>query len=455
MSETKFIDLMKMIQERMKLPKTYLGKTLTSEELLTLSTLSMSIHDTIDPDSIVDALKGFEKKKIPFDNIPYIGYAISFGFDRTVYENPALSKDQLIYILYGDLLGVDVSIYANEKFTSFQMLELLSGLVSGIDVRSYADPAFSVSQMREIQNAIEDGFEIMDYVGVDSYAEEIHTIHSLLKIGRDKNIDVVKYLDMPFNWRQLREIKEGLLDDLDVSIYADPKYSEAQMEALYDGLNAGVDVSIYADPKFDASTMNTICALLSRYHYLSIPSSKEFSMEEIVEWVDCKVFFNVDIRDYLGKGFDHYQLFMIGKGLSKGLDVSIYADPKFTGEQMNSILDGLREGIDVSVYANPKYSYRKMDLIKLFLINNIPVDFDKIPDNLRKDILRYMIKFIRYGVNPEKYLSYKIGQLFEITKGIKEGLDISQFDDISLDKDQMRKIRQKLYNEKMSKHQAI
>ena len=85
----------------------------------------------------------------------------------------------------------------------------------------------------------------------------------------------------------------------------------------------------------------------------------------------------------------------------------------------------------------------------------IPVDFDKIPDNLRKDILRYMIKFIRYGVNPEKYLSYKIGQLFEITKGIKEGLDISQFDDISLDKDQMKKIRQKLYNEKMSKYQAI
>ena len=376
MSETKFIDMMKAIQERMKLPKTYLGKSLTSEELSALSIFSVSLYDTIDPDIIVDALKGFEKKKIPFDNILYVGYAISFGFDRTVYENPALSKDQLIYILYGDLLGVDVSVYANEKFTSFQMIELLSGLVSGIDVRSYADPAFSVSQMREIQNAIEDGFEIMDYVGVNSCVEEIHTIHSLLKIGRDKNVDVVKYLNMPFNWRQLREIKEGLLDDLDVSIYADPKYSEAQMEALYDGLNSGVDVSIYADPKF-------------------------------------------------------------------------------TGEQMNSILNGLREGVDVSVYANPKYSYRKMDLIKLFLIKNIPVDFDKIPDNLRKDILRYMIKFIRYGVNPEKYLSYKIGQLVEITKGIKEGLDISQFDDILLDKDQMKKIRQKLYNEKMSKHQAI
>lgn len=350
MSETKFIDMMKAIQERMKLPKTYLGKSLTSEELSALSIFSVNLYGTIDPDIIVDTLKGFEKKKIPFDNILYIGYAVSFGFDRTVYENPALSKDQLIYILYGDLLGVNVSVYANEKFTSFQMITLLSGLISGIDVRPYADPSFSVSQMREIQDAIKDGFEIMDYVGVDSYAEKIHTIHSLLKIGRDKNVDVVKYLNMPFNYRQLREIEEGLLDDL---------------------------------------------------------------------------------------------------------DVSIYADPKFTVEQMNSILDGLREGVDVSVYANPKYSYRKMDLIKLFLIKNIPVDFDKIPDNLKKDILRYMIKFIRYGVNPEKYLNYKIGQLYEITKGLKEGLDISQFDDISLSKDEMKKIRQKLYNEKMSKYQAI
>ena len=43
------------------------------------------------------------------------------------------------------------------------------------------------------------------------------------------------------------------------------------------------------------------------------------------------------------------QIWVIGRGLEDGLDVSVYADPKFSEEQMEGIKSVLRVGIDILI----------------------------------------------------------------------------------------------------------
>lgn len=62
--------------------------------------------------------------------------------------------------------------------------------------------------------------------------------------------------------------------------------------------------------------------------------------------------------------FDEYQINQIRKGLKQGLDVSVYADPRYSKWQMDQIRRGLEEGLDVSTYANPKYDSEKMEKIR-------------------------------------------------------------------------------------------
>jgi hypothetical protein len=64
----------------------------------------------------------------------------------------------------------------------------------------------------------------------------------------------------------------------------------------------------------------------------------------------------------------------IRKGLKDGLDVSIYADPKFNSSQMEEIRWGLEDGIDVSQYADPKYTDSQMDKIRMGLRKGKPVN---------------------------------------------------------------------------------
>jgi len=71
-----------------------------------------------------------------------------------------------------------------------------------------------------------------------------------------------------------------------------------------------------------------------------------------------------------GKEFNEDQLEIIRKGLKQGLDVSIYADPKYDYFQMMVILAGLELDLDVSQYNNPKYNWIIMDKIAKILLKN-------------------------------------------------------------------------------------
>ncbi len=72
------------------------------------------------------------------------------------------------------------------------------------------------------------------------------------------------------------------------------------------------------------------------------------------------------LRDLL-EIFDFYQIAQICKGLQRGVDVSVYADPKYNDRQMYELCAGLINGIDVSLYANEKIDDDEMRIIRLRL----------------------------------------------------------------------------------------
>ncbi|MCQ4866175.1 LPD25 domain-containing protein [Pseudoflavonifractor phocaeensis] len=50
-------------------------------------------------------------------------------------------------------------------------------------------------------------------------------------------------------------------------------------------------------------------------------------------------------------------------GLSEGLNVFAYADPRFSAEQMEKILNGLEKYVDTGIYADPVYTPEQMEFI--------------------------------------------------------------------------------------------
>ena len=80
-----------------------------------------------------------------------------------------------------------------------------------------------------------------------------------------------------------------------------------------------------------------------------------------------KIYNNLSIDNLLEtelyKDFNLSQKDEIRKGLEKGLDVSVYANPDFSVEQMREIAIGLIEDLDVSKYAKPEITVEEMKVI--------------------------------------------------------------------------------------------
>lgn len=86
----------------------------------------------------------------------------------------------------------------------------------------------------------------------------------------------------------------------------------------------------------------------------------------------------------------------IKEGLESGVDVSIYADPKFDSRQMWSIKLGLEGDLDVSIYADPKFDPLQMEQIRLGLVSRVtpPVHLIQLNtlNNLPTQLCKYLTK---------------------------------------------------------------
>lgn len=95
--------------------------------------------------------------------------------------------------------------------------------------------------------------------------------------------------------------------------------------------------------------------------------------------------------------FDSMQQKHIEEGLLQGLQVELYADPRFTATQMHAIMCGLAHSVDVSKYAFIKYNHVIMGVIYHLLKNGACFGKYVIEDHLDVDkIMRDYELLIRY-----------------------------------------------------------
>lgn len=98
--------------------------------------------------------------------------------------------------------------------------------------------------------------------------------------------------------------------------------------------------------------------------------------------------------------FDPKQTLLIKEGLAEGLDVKIYADPKYTPDIMYEIKKGLEHGINLSKYAK-QFDPLQINEIRLGIEHNV-------------DIKKYLNK------------NFSNSQMREIRLGLEEGLNVKK-----------------------------
>ena len=81
-----------------------------------------------------------------------------------------------------------------------------------------------------------------------------------------------------------------------------------------------------------------------------------------------KIYNNLNVKnlvktDWINQ-FDEFQKEEIIIGLKKGLDVSIYANPKFSFSQMRQIKSDLEDNLNVSIYAKKELDWEQMRKIR-------------------------------------------------------------------------------------------
>ena len=65
---------------------------------------------------------------------------------------------------------------------------------------------------------------------------------------------------------------------------------------------------------------------------------------------------NAGIEEWKKAGFNDLQALEIIKGISSGVDVSIYAGKEYNERQMKTIRNDLEEGVDVTPFASTEYA---------------------------------------------------------------------------------------------------
>ncbi|MFI3211215.1 MAG: hypothetical protein R3Y64_09255 [Peptostreptococcaceae bacterium] len=180
-----------------------------------------------------------------------------------------------------------------------------------------------------------------------------------------------------------------------------------------------------------------------------------------------------NVEPMLNNKFNYSQIWEIGSGIIRELNVKLYADSKFDSHQMNQIRYGLIDNLDTSIYADAKYNDRQMyeirvalrkgvpkSIISKFLNPNIKANkmsfiFNLFNENinifnlLNEDIVNELSEKDMYSVrflsNNEKhiknFLSMNLDQKKEINKVIYENkLDLLSFVDNKFSFRQIREI---------------
>ena len=171
------------------------------------------------------------------------------------------------------------------------------------------------------------------------------------------------------------------------------------------------------------------------------PKFDSWQMEQVLAGLTNEL----DVAIYAYPKFDSKQMEQIREGLEQKLDVSIYANPEFNAEQMAEIKSGLEVGVDVSIYANTQFDHYQMWEILEGLMDKRDVSIYAKPefDNCQmQEIKLGMLRDVDVTVyaNPE----FNYDQMEQIREGLEQKLDVSIYANPEFNANQMEQIREGL-----------
>ena len=83
----------------------------------------------------------------------------------------------------------------------------------------------------------------------------------------------------------------------------------------------------------------------------------------------------MNVTRFARKEYDVSKLKLLCDACKKGLDITLADNLEFTTDQMRHVISGLELGVDVSIYALPKYRATQMTVIKRVLHEGLDLDF--------------------------------------------------------------------------------
>ena len=145
-------------------------------------------------------------------------------------------------------------------------------------------------------------------------------------------------------------------------------------------------------------------------------------------------------EDYQKQTFDSRQLEVIIKGVNKGFNIAVYANPAFLAIQMEEIYEGMEAGVDVSAYASLRYDWFQMEQIRKGLENQ--VDISKYADPaIPFDKMRQIRLGLENGLDLSPFKNYTAGVLEQIRKAYQEKVNISEYIVAGYSASQLEEIR--------------
>ncbi len=160
----------------------------------------------------------------------------------------------------------------------------------------------------------------------------------------------------------------------------------------------------------------------------------------------------VDVSIYADSRFNDDQMREIRTGLENGIDVNIYADSNYEWEQMQEIREGLEAGLDISLYADSKYDYEQMERIRNGLEKDQATaaekqvtEMDKFSETQQDQIQLGLDKGLDVSVYADP--KFEASQMEQIRWGLEDGLDVNKYMDPKYNGEQMSVIRNGLEQE--------
>lgn len=288
--------------------------------------------------------------------------------------------------------------------------------------------------------------EAQDFADLINEAGGTDKIRAVIYAGKIAGVDYKKYAKPEYNWRQMAQYLDTLIEGIDTTLLDTPGLQDYHMRAIKEfkhDYSEDIDCSCFANPNLNEETVSEMMEEIVRFKrdpkYFSDPRLNSRQVEMIIVGLRA----GLDVTKYNNSELDHEKMKLLGEDLERGLPVELYNNPKFSINQMYTIRNLIKEGHDVTSINNPDYSETKMyAIIRLqengkdpsVLINNNTYNDDQIIK-----IKDAIIKGHDYKVYENDKLTWE--QMEEISKGQDSGVDVQEYAKPEYSDFRMRAIR--------------